>query len=230
MYRVIGIAGKARSGKDTVADLLLDLPESYWLEKYNLADPLKGFVNEWLGWDYRHSYGALKDVDLPITPPDYEVFPVLLIDKFHGKLSVSDAITACNLMKDSINQAPSYIDKDLNGGKIVVVSPRKVYQWFGTDVMRSINDTFWLDIAPTESVIIPDIRYENEAEWVRSQGGVMIHVSRDYNPPVSDHISENGVERHTGEIAIYNTGTLLDLEETVMNLGPKIIKDSNEER
>jgi len=46
--KLIGITGKAGSGKDTAADYIA---EKYGYRKYNLADPIKKALNAMFGWD-----------------------------------------------------------------------------------------------------------------------------------------------------------------------------------
>jgi hypothetical protein len=56
---LIGIGHRARSGKDTTADHLV---ENHGFRKTSWADLLKAGVNIWHGWDERHAYGDLKEV------------------------------------------------------------------------------------------------------------------------------------------------------------------------
>ena len=55
----VGIGFRARSGKDTIADYLV---EKHGFRKTSWADLLKLGVNLWHGWDSRHAYGDLKEV------------------------------------------------------------------------------------------------------------------------------------------------------------------------
>jgi len=56
--KIIGIAGKARSGKDTIASILLE--NGY--QRFGFADILKETIATMFGWDERHKNGELKDV------------------------------------------------------------------------------------------------------------------------------------------------------------------------
>lgn len=56
---LIGIGYRKRSGKDTIADYLV---ERHGFKKMSWADLLKAGVNAWHGWDERHAYGELKEV------------------------------------------------------------------------------------------------------------------------------------------------------------------------
>ncbi len=92
-------------------------------------------------------------------------------------------------------------------------------QWYGP--------TYWIDavadyIQPCEDddtvYIIPDVRHINEAEWIKSQGGLLVSV---YGPSrwegdtrSENHASERYVEacQAIADIQVPNTGTLEDLE------------------
>lgn len=60
---------------------------------------------------------------------------------------------------------------------------------YGTDVMRKINERWWINkleedlkICATLNAlpIITDIRYENEMEWLRGKlGGVCVHITKE---------------------------------------------------
>ena len=102
---------------------------------------------------------------------------------------------------------------------LVGISPRTAYQRFGTEFGRNhLHDLFpelvfprgeaWLRRAHRElddlgSLIIPDVRYEDEATWVREQGGVIVHVRRDGVFGLKDennklHSSEAGIVVRSG--------------------------------
>lgn len=76
------------------------------------------------------------------------------------------------------------------------VTPRRVLQLFGTDVCRGhLHPEIW--IASMEfridlrkgHYVIPDVRFVDEAEWIRKNGGIIICL---LGPPGRDgaHISE----------------------------------------
>lgn len=56
---IIGISGKARSGKDTIANYLV---EKYGFSRVGWAERLKKGIAVFHGWDERHIEGELKDV------------------------------------------------------------------------------------------------------------------------------------------------------------------------
>lgn len=168
---VIGIAGKARSGKDTVAEMILTEYGGY---RYSLADPIRAMLKAGLGIDMSTPYWQEHKED-PI---------------------------------------PAFGNK----------SPRQLMQWLGTEWGRVlVDDNLWLVLATQQlanrgtGMIVPDVRYENEADWVR-RFGVLIHIERPGVSPVNTHISEGGVSYEAGDHTIFNDGTLEDLQDRVREI------------
>lgn len=97
-----------------------------------------------------------------------------------------------------------YLDKYL--------SPRQLAQWLGTEVGR---DTFgpnvWIDklirdwtTADEPLTVVPDVRFDNEADAIRRNGGVIVRVKRLGVKPVSAHVSEAGVSDHLVDLTVVN--------------------------
>lgn len=86
-------------------------------------------------------------------------------------------------------------------------SPRHLMQTLGTDWARNtLDEEFWLRLtrnaiididifyAGDINVVIPDVRFDNEAEMILDLGGSIWQVRRPNNPKVvRQHASENGV-------------------------------------
>ena len=104
------------------------------------------------------------------------------------------------------------------------VSPRRLMQTLGTEWGRQlINPDLWLILAKQlllnygPGMVIADVRFENEAAWVREQGGRVIHIERPDNVAVEAHASEAGIvfKGEEGDIKIVNGGSLEDLQQTI---------------
>lgn len=106
------------------------------------------------------------------------------------------------------------------------VSPRQVYQWFGTEFARErIHYDIWLKRAEMElqkmdgqflGMVVPDIRFENEAKWIR-ENGVLIHVKRPGVGFNKSHASEAGVIIRPSDVVIINDGSIDQLHAEVIN-------------
>ena len=103
----------------------------------------------------------------------------------------------------------------LKDNEVVTIStsPRKMYQLFGTDFGRQLNSNCWLKLSEHElkkhgCLVITDVRFENEAEFIRSRGGRIIHIDRADVIEVNTHISEAGIKKVNKDITILNDSSL----------------------
>jgi hypothetical protein len=104
-------------------------------------------------------------------------------------------------------------------------SPRELLQTLGTEWGRNlVNEDLWLILARQKllsmgpGMVVSDVRFDNEAEWVRKLGGRIIHVKRDSADRVRQHASEVGVTYEAGDGVILNNGALQDLQQAVKDL------------
>ena len=89
------------------------------------------------------------------------------------------------------------IPRDLFNGK----TSREVMQLFGTEFCRHmIAEDFWLKLMskkltehPHTKFVIDDVRFDDEADLIRSLGGVVVELARDGVEYANDHASEAGV-------------------------------------
>lgn len=152
--RLIGIAGPARAGKDTLCSYMLDNLDGIWLRS-SFADPLKEMLRA-IGVDCSDDTKAVVSDDYGVTP-------------------------------------------------------RHMMQTLGTEWGRqTIDNDIWVKafarLNAGKCVIVPDVRFENEAELVREHG-VLIHlVGR--GGIEGDHVSENAIEFKPGDIVIDNSRDL----------------------
>ena len=107
-------------------------------------------------------------------------------------------------------------------------TPRHLMQTLGTEWgQRYVSRDIWTRIAQHKidtnnrmgdaapPIVVTDIRFAHEVEWLRGQGGQLWHIVRDwkthYNRSSEQHISEQGVQIHPGDTVILNTGSLAQL-------------------
>ena len=116
------------------------------------------------------------------------------------------------------------------------VSPRYVMQKFGTEMMREtlvscmpdlswVKDDFWIRSMekwyidfhkrkPDIGIAIPDIRYINESNWVKKNGGEIWKIERPGLANEDSHKSENQNIKY--DKLIVNDGTLEELDDKIM--------------
>ncbi|MBS7457687.1 adenylate kinase [Coralloluteibacterium stylophorae] len=148
---IIGITGKARTGKDTLAEYLVS---DHGYVRIGFADPIREFVAELTGFSVEQ------------------------------------------LMDSSLKEQPI----DWLGGK----SPRELMQTLGTEWGRQmVHEDLWLLVAHMRvraarqagapGVVISDVRFDNEAQFVQELGGRVVGLTRAEAQSVSAHVSESGV-------------------------------------
>lgn len=103
------------------------------------------------------------------------------------------------------------------------MSPREIFQKIGTEGGREVfGDDVWLkrwyfhynQFKDLTHYAVPDVRFPNEADYIRSLGGNMWHVLRDgagLSNERAAHASEAGLVPDAKDIIIRNNGTLEDL-------------------
>lgn len=100
---------------------------------------------------------------------------------------------------------------------------RRFLQLLG-EAMRVLDPEYWIKqaaramsrpLAAGNCFVITDVRYVNEAEWIRKNGGVIIRVVRPLLGPANNHVSELEMEAYNCDASIYNDGTLSDLAAEV---------------
>lgn len=171
MKQIIGITGKAGSGKDTVADYLV---ARHNFVKVSFAQPLKDGLCAMFGWSQEQ-----------------------LLDRV-WKESALEGI-----------------------GK----SPRELMQTLGTEWGRDlVHKELWLMLArqrieaSEKSVVISDLRFDNEAELIRSLGGQVIHLTRPQTTEVAAHSSERPVTAISVDKVVVNSGSTTELFRNVDGL------------
>ena len=176
---LIGIVGHARSGKDTVADFLA------------------------------YAIGLESSIILPFA------YPLKLSMSWAFGLPLHDDETMTTEYKET---------KDPFWG----VTPREILQFAGTEIFRDtlsallphIGNNFWVKrhygaltgeldtelerLSSGDTVIIPDVRFPNELDYIRRNGGRFIHLTR---PGADGNI---GIPGHTSEQVLSNRFTVAD--------------------
>lgn len=119
---------------------------------------------------------------------------------------------------------------------------RFLLQFLGTDWARkTISDTVWVDLWKQEIerfhkasnnlevepiFVCDDVRFDNEAEAVKSLGGHVIQIvsnaKRIEVQGIPNHTSENGVDLKYIDYIIENNGSIEDLRQSLCTLNDKL--------
>ena len=193
--KLIAISGAAGSGKDTVCNFLCDTYKDYYYEPF--------------------AYGLKQAAAAAFGIPE---------EAFHDR------------------------DKKEIPDPFWQVSPRKIAQFFGTEMFRQtiknliphVQENFWVErmygrlnghlvpddvgaYEPGDTVVIPDLRFQNEYEFLIANKAIILHLTRpgaDGTVGIPNHPSEAGINFHTKEnfYEIINDGTIAELHRKVANI------------
>ena len=102
-----------------------------------------------------------------------------------------------------------------------IANVRSYLQKLGTDAVREIinkdawvmaaQGKIWPLITEGTNVVVTDVRFQNEADLIRSWGGKVFRVERPGFAPVNDHISDVGIDSIAVDGVVLNDGTVDDL-------------------
>lgn len=201
---VLGLAGHAGSGKDTVADYLV---ERYGFVKFSFSDALYREVAEAFGLEddsLLRQRGAkeLRDRKLALINC-YET----------GFIDVAEDILRGDTVCSPIEQWNS---------------PRQILQWWGTQYRRAQNPNYWIEATDMwidgirqmfpypelrpQYFVNTSVRFPNEREFIMSRAapwdGNVWHIHRDAATPVASHESETPLPVLDGERQIWNNYTI----------------------
>lgn len=200
--KLIGIHGKAGAGKDTIANYLCDNYKNTYSEAF--ADPLKDVAAIAFGIPrYMFDDPLVKN-----SPNDFWGISPRQILQFVGTELFRYNIHKLNNGHFWLWQEYFWIDRmvgRLKGELDRAVNPEEEY-------------------APGDCVVISDVRFQNEYEWIVDNNGIMIHVTRegaDGNVGIPNHASEAGISYETNYDTVFhieNNGTLEDLYRKVDNI------------
>jgi hypothetical protein len=115
-------------------------------------------------------------------------------------------------------------------------SPRELMQSLGTEWGRnSVHPELWLLLAAqnldllarthdaAHGLVVSDLRFENEASFIRQRGGVVIHINRDTASPVNAHVSEAGIQVRSGDIELFNDDSIEEYLGAIDNLVASVL-------
>ena len=198
---LLGLAGHAGSGKDTVA--------SYLVERY-------GFVS------FSFSDALYREVAEAFSLPDDS----LLRDR-ETKEVPSEHLALVNCLEDEfIGVAVQHISHASHHLHDMPLSPRRVLQLWGTEYRRAQNPAYWVEQADQfiyqmthfgpyaelrpANFVNTSVRFPNEREWIRRYApfGSVWHLHRDTIAPVNPHTSETPLPVLPGEREIWNNYTI----------------------
>jgi len=71
--------------------------------------------------------------------------------------------------------------------------------------------------AGAKTVIITDVRFPNEADFIKGRGGTVVRVARNHDT-TDQHSSETAMDKYPGDYTLNNDGTLDDLRAATLKM------------
>lgn len=217
MINLIGISGRAGSGKDLIASIIQYLIWKNKVEKgeyTNLHYNFEDFTNSRFGgntlsnWEIKKFADKLKDIVCLLT-----------------------GCTRTDLEDREFKNNHKFRFENKWYGSV-----REFLQYFGTDLIRkNLGDDIWInatfsDYKPPKlseynpsQWLISDVRFPNELKAIKDRGGICIRVERHNHPndtnPNTEHESESALDNSDDfDYIVINDGTIDELIEKVKEI------------
>ena len=210
--RLIGIAGKKQSGKNTVANILhgIVLKEQGMISEYTISPDGQLLIKtdeilEWAEFDITR-----KDNEF-VSYAERAMYPYVKLYSFADSLKTI-CIDLFNIPFENVygtnEQKNEKIDHlkwcnmpTWRSSKLIdSMTAREFMQYFGTDIMRKMWEPIWSKNAvnritkeQSELAIVADVRFPNEVDVIKDAGGIVIKLNR--NLFKDEHSSETQLDK-----------------------------------
>ena len=189
---IIGVSGKAQSGKDTVSKMI-----AYTIWYYNCSQRLQPFSLE----HYNNTYEKFDDV-IDFT--------------YWYKTSFANKLKQC--LSDILNVSISkFEDNEFKKSEVewLGITVRELLQKFGTAIRNEVSDDFWVkaclnNLEKEDDYLITDVRFKSEAKGIKDLEGIIVRVNRE-GAGAGNHISEIDLDDYSFDYVINNDGSMEDL-------------------
>lgn len=104
------------------------------------------------------------------------------------------------------------------------VSPRELMQSLGDWGKATMGPDIWVTLAKQRLItmgvgmVLSDVRYPYEADWVRAMGGRIVHVTRVRALTVRKHSSEDGIPVLPGDTVLSNNSSIELLQQKIKDI------------
>lgn len=209
---IIGLSGQAGSGKDFVADLLV---QHHGFTKIALADPLKRICQEVFEFSDEQLWGRSEERNKPDGRYFTGKVRSAIVDYEDARI-----LLTLNAMG---NRESFPTDEEIREKCKVYLSPREALQSLGTEWGRNCCSDVWIvytlriikklllnqdwkydprygvwqdeDAKEIKNIVISDLRFQNEIDAVKTIGGKVVRIHRQQSSTLSDTI----LALHTSE-------------------------------
>ncbi len=205
--KVIGLMGTAGAGKDSTADVIVEraMNSGIGADRFAFADRLRDEIAAAFGIDRR----------------------VLLDRTLKDKPLEQLALRRCT--------DAGFVSYAWELSTLPGIRPRTLLQRWGD--WRRMQDPDYF-IYPVEArrvqavfsavgiMVVTDVRYQNEAAWVRRNGGLLWRIVRPGLQIVDSHSSEHSSKDIPADAAIVNDGDLDHLQKVAFDLFTPVLANA----
>lgn len=219
MTVIIGLAGQARCGKNTIANYLA---ARYGFVQFAFSDALYREVQEAYGLA---DQSLLRDDATKDGPQEELALRNLVVPSGTVYQEHPFASLVFGIFQNDANNLGLQIG-DIIGYH--PLPPRQVLQWWGTEYRRAQDPDYWIKRAqefvddmryrPTYPEHAPQFfvetgtRFENEREWITdTMEGNVWHIHRDIDAPGQGHVSAVPLPVLSSDRELWNNGTVEQL-------------------
>lgn len=190
--KLIAITGKKRSGKDTVAEYLIN---NHGFKRYAFADPIKRAAMELFGFTEGQMWGSTEEKEA--IDENWNISPRRMLQ-----------VMGTELFQFDIHK---YLkENEFKVGREVWV--KRFLIWFEQEKKKHMEANEDLKI------VISDVRFQHEYTNLKSIGGDVWKISRPLLNQTDSHSSEMEMDLITPDIEIVNEKSLEDLYSQVENI------------
>lgn len=201
--RIIGLCGRASSGKTMLANYLT---EKHGYKRVYVAQALKELCAKIYGLTI-DELNQLKNVQ-----KDFK------LNETHAKL-----------ISDTTNIDYENVCKELEKINYTLTSTRHAFQFVGTDLIRNYNPNWHIEtmlstMNSTDKYVVDDVRFPNEVQALQYTGSMLIFVIRPSLENVSHHKSEESIRWDDFNNLIINNSSK---EQAIIQLDSLLLTQDN---
>lgn len=212
---ILGIAGKAATGKTTAAHHLAPL-----LDKECRIVPMAMMLRDEVE-AFLRAVGADESVPLVYGCQDDKI-RVFYVDE-------QQAMAHCPKWPHFVSE-----NREIqNRPGQTAITVRRLLQWWGTEYRRDQDPDYWtrawgckieqLDLAHLH-VLVDDVRFMNELQVIKEHGGLIVKIERPGFDGANNHASETSLDAyHDWDSVLLNDGTLDEFEAKIEQLAAQLV-------
>lgn len=146
--------------------------------------------------------------------------PLKALAKEANPIILSNMMTNVGLGSGKLSKLVDQLGWD--AAKVQFPAVRQFLQDLGLGARNVFGPDFWVNVAMEsigdfDNVVIPDVRFINEADAIKYAGGKMVKIVRP-GKVASGHISETALLDYEFDVTVENNGSVVELQQKITEL------------